>query len=125
MCNYYDAEKSPGANAVGSIKDDYASQQYIRGSKSHILKAKNDYLLGSNVDYNSLSANMKKEIYGLAAWKVMNYAISRYNSSAAGAKYPCNMHYRTSDVGYTHLYPELVTGAPVTDDSSNPLLQNN
>ena len=125
MCNYYDAEKSPGANAVGSIKDDYAPQQYIRGSKSHILKAKNDYLLGSNVDYNSLSANMKKEIYGLAAWKVMNYAISRYNSSAAGAKYPCNMHYRTSDVGYTHLYPELVTGAPVTDDSSNPLLQNN
>ena len=125
MCNFYDVEKSPGTNAVGSIKDAYGPQQYIRGSKSHILKAKNDYLLGSNADYNSLSANMKKEIYGLAPWKAMNYAISRYNSSTIGSGYPCNMQYRTSSVGYTHLYPVLVHGAPVVESSWNPLLQNN
>ena len=125
MCNYYDTEKSPGTNAVGTVKDDYGPQQYIRGGKSHILKAKNNYLLGSDTDYNSLSANMKKEIYGLAPWRAMNYAIARYNSGSVGSKYPCNMQYSTSEVGYTHLYPVLITGAPALDESCNPLLQNN
>ena len=125
MCNYYDTEKSPGTNAVGTVKDDYGPQQYIRGGKSHILKAKNNYLLGSNTDYNSLSANMKKEIYGLAPWRAMNYAIARYNSGSVGSKYPCNMQYSTSEVGYAHLYPVLITGAPALDESCNPLLQNN
>ena len=125
MCNYYDVEKSPGTNAVGSFVETYAPQQYIRGSKSHILKAKNDYLLGAGVDYNKLSANMKKEIYGLAPWKAMNYAIAKYNSSAIGTKYPCQMQYQTSSVGYTHLYPTLVGGAPAEDSNSNPLVQNN
>ena len=125
MCNYYDVEKSPNTNAVSNITDAYQPQQYIRGSKSHILKAKNDYLIDSSVDYSKLSANMKKEMYGLAPWKAMNYAIWKYNSSTVGQKYPCNMKYQTSELGYTHLYPTLVTGAPTVESSWNPLIQNN
>ena len=125
MCNYYDVEKSPNTNAVSNITDAYRPQQYIRGSKSHILKAKNDYLIDSSVDYSKLSANMKKEMYGLAPWKAMNYAIWKYNSSTVGQKYPCNMKYQTSELGYTHLYPTLVTGAPTVESSWNPLIQNN
>ena len=79
MCNYYDVEKSPQTNAVGDIADAYQPQQYIRGSKSHILKAKNDYLLNSAEEYEKLKDYMKKEIYGLAPWKAMNYAIANYN----------------------------------------------
>ena len=125
MCNYYDVEKSAGTNAVGSVMDSYAPQQYIRGSKSHILKAKNDYLIGPEVDYASLSANMKKEIYGLAPWKAMNYAISKYNASDQGAEYPCLMHYESTTVGYAHLYPVLKAGTPVVEDNWNPLIQKN
>lgn len=125
MCNYYDTEKSPGTHAVGTIADDYLPQQYIRGSKSHILKAKNDYLLGSSAEYSKLSASMKQEIYGLAPWKAMNYAIAKYNTSTLGQNYPCQMQYQTSSVGYTHLYPVLVTGAPAEDAKANPLTQNN
>ena len=125
MCNYYDIEKSPNTNAVSTIADAYPPQQYIRGSKSHILKAKNDYLIGSNVNYDKLSANMKKEMYGLAPWKAMNYAIWKYNNSDAGKDYPCQMHYQTSSVGYTHLYPTLVAGQPTENASWNPLIQNN
>ena len=125
MCNYYDIEKSPKTNAVGSIADSYPYQQYIRGSKSHILKAKNDYLIGDNVDYYKLPDNMKPEMYGLAPWKAMNYAIWKYNSSTIGTKYPCQMHYQSSMVGYTHLYPTLEAGVPAVEDSWNPLIQNN
>ena len=125
MCNYYDIEKSPNTHAVGSITDSYPYQQYIRGSKSHILKAKNDYLIGDNTDYYKLNDNMKAEMYGLAPWKAMNYAIWKYNSSAIGAKYPCQMHYQSSSVGYTHLYPTLETGAPTVESNWNPLIQNN
>ena len=125
MCNYYDVEKSPETNAVGNITDAYLPQQYIRGSKSHILKAKNDYLIGANADYDKLSANMKKEMYGLAPWKAMNYAIAKYNESKTGKDYPCQMKYQTSSVGYTHLYPTLVMGAPTLDSTCNPLVQNN
>ena len=125
MCNYYDVEKSEETNAVGSITDAYQPQQYIRGSKSHILKAKNDYLIDSSVDFSKLSANMKKEMYGLAPWKAMNYAIWKYNQSEIGKKYPCTMKYQASSVGYTHLYPTLITGAPSVESSWNPLIQNN
>ena len=125
MCNYYDVEKSNSTNAVGSITDAYQPQQYIRGSKSHILKAKNDYLIGSSVDYSKLSANMKKEMYGLAPWKAMNYAIWKYNSSTVGKKYPCSMQYQVSTVGYANLYPTLITGAPSVESNWNPLIQNN
>ena len=125
MCNYYDIEKSPKTNAVGNITDSYPYQQYIRGRKSHILKAKNDYLIDNNVDYYTLPDNMKPEMYGLAPWKAMNYAIWKYNSSTIGTKYPCQMHYQSSTVGYTHLYPTLEAGVPAVEDSWNPLIQNN
>ena len=125
MCNYYDTEKSPKTNAVGSTTDAYLPQQYIRGRKSHILKAKNDYLLGSSEDYNKLNANMKQEIYGVAPWRAMNYAIAKYNESKLGKDYPCQMQYKASEVGYSHLYPTLINGAPAMDDSANPLVQNN
>jgi hypothetical protein len=105
---YYDVEKSPGTNAVGTLTDAYGYDQYIRGSMSHILKAKNDYMIGDDVDMSLLSENMKKEMYGLAPWKAMNQGIEKYNSSKAGSKYPCKMRYQTSSVGYTHLYPTLV-----------------
>ena len=125
MCNYYDIEKSPKTNAVGSTTDAYLPQQYIRGSKSHILKAKNDYLLGSSEEYSKLNDNMKREIYGLAPWKAMNYAIAKYNESTIGQTYPCQMQYQASEIGYSHLYPTLINGAPALDNSANPLTQNN
>ena len=49
----------------------------------------------------------------------------KYNSSTVGQKYPCNMQYQSSSVGYAHLYPTLVTGAPSVESSWNPLIQNN
>jgi hypothetical protein len=55
----------------------------------------------------------------------MNYAIAKYNESKIGEDYPCKMKYQTSSVGYTHLYPTLVTGAPTLESASNPLVQNN
>ena len=125
MCNYYDTEKSPLTHAVGSFTDAYPPQQYIRGGKSHILKARNDYLIGLDADYDKLQENMKKEIYGLAPWRAMNYAIAKYNASDAGTKYPCEMKYVASDTGYSHLYPTLTGGAPTLDASANPLMQNN
>ena len=125
MCNYYDVEKSPMTNAVGRTADAYLPQQYIRGRKSHILKAKNDYLLGAKDDYDKLTANMKLEIYGLAPWKAMNYAIAKYNASKTGQSYPCEMQYKASETGYSHLYPALVSGAPTLDEKANPLKQNN
>ena len=127
MCNYYDVEQSPATHAVGSIADAYLPQQYIRGSKSHILKAKNDYMIGSGMKYSELTPYMKQEMYGLAPWRAMNYAIWMYNSSTEGKRYPCSMWYRTSDVGYTHLYPTMYssTTAPDNVSSWNPLAQNN
>ena len=127
MCNYYAVEKSPSTNAVGAITATYVPQQYIRGSKSHILKAKNDYLLGSDLKYSQLGSYMKQEMYGLAPWRAMNYAIWMYNSSDIGKKYPCSMWYHTSDVGYTHLYPTLYNSTEAPDGVSkwNPLEQNN
>ena len=64
-------------------------------------------------------------MYGLAPWRAMNYAIAKYNASTIGSKYPCAMKYQSATVGYTHLYPTLETGAPVLDETCNPLIQNN
>lgn len=108
MYNFYDVELSPGTNAVGTIADAYDYDKYIRGSKSHILKAKNDYMIGDNVDMKKLNENMKKEMYGLAPWKAMNQGIEKYNSSTIGTKYPCKMIFQTSTTGYTNQYPTLV-----------------
>ena len=108
MYNFYDVELSPDTYAVGTVQDAYDYDKYIRGSKSHILKAVHDYMIGDDVDMSLLSENMKKEMYGLAPWKAMNQGIEKYNSSKTGSKYPCKMRYQTSSVGYTHLYPTLV-----------------
>jgi len=112
-CNYYDTELSPQAHAVGSTADAYAQLEYIRGRASHILKAKNDNLLSDEVDFSTLSDYRKKEFYGLAPWKAMNYGIYKYNSSL-GESSPntCNAHYEQNSVGYTHEYPALLTGKP-------------
>lgn len=107
LYNYYDVDLSPGTNAVGTTTDNYDYDDYIRGAKSHILKAKNDYMIGANVDIKKLSANMKKEMYGMAPWKAMNQGIEVYNGSIVGKEYPCNLRYYQSTVGYTHRYPIL------------------
>ena len=109
MYCYYDIEKSPGTHAVGTLTDAYDYDEYVRGSRSHVLKAKNDYLIGDDVDMSLLSDDMKNEMYGLAPWKAMNLGIAKYNATAVGAKYPCQMQYQSSTVGYTHLYPTLVS----------------
>lgn len=106
--NYYDVDLSSGICAIGTTKDNYDYDMYIRGAKSHILKAKNDYLIGSNVDKTKLDDYMLSEMYGLAPWKAMNNGIADYNSSTIGEKYPCKMLYQTSTVGYTNQYPTLV-----------------
>ena len=105
MYNYYDVEQSPGTNAVGSTTDDYDYEKYIRGSKSHILKAVYDYKV-SDETYDKMNDNMKREVYGIAPWTAMNLGIDKYNDTAVGEKYPCAMKYSTS-AGYSNRYPTL------------------
>lgn len=133
MCNYYDTELSPNSHAVGSIPDDYSLWEYIRGRRSHILKAKNDLFIDEEVmpyDYFYADVNRVCELYGLAPWKAMNYAIYDYNSSHPTQR--CDMHYIANPDGYSHRYPQLVPGAPGSNDGTglnysriNPLTQPN
>lgn len=109
MCNYYDIEKSPGTNAT-AVAEVYKAQEYIRGVKSHVLKATKDYLLSSDLPYSKLSDLQKQEIYGLAPWKAMNYGIYKYNQSTVGLAHPCTLHYENNTVGYANRYPVLVSG---------------
>ena len=130
MCNYYDTQRSTGVNAVGTSSVTYLPQQYIRGAHSHVLKAKVDNLLSSDVNYNSLTSRQKEEMYGLAPWKAMNYAIYKYNTSVIGQSYPCNMQYNAgASLIYDNRYPQLSSGAPnsatYSASSYNVLLQNN
>ncbi len=135
MVNYYDITESPNATAVGGKDYSYEPQQYIRGSESCILKAKNDNLISDEVSWDQLTAQMKKGYYGLAPWKAMNYAIYRYNSTTVGSVAPCRVHYVCNTTGYDNRYPELVKGAPNSDldttgykgkySSLNVLKQNN
>lgn len=124
MCNYYDTERSPGTYAAG-VADTYKPQEYIRGAKSHVLKAVTDYLLPNDMPYNKLNDYQKKEIYGLAAWKAMNYGIYRYNSTTLGESHPCTLHYVNNSTGYRHVYPSLVDGKPTASQYANVLEQNN
>ena len=105
MYNYFDIELAPGTTAIGGVKDNYEYNQYIRGSKSHILKAVNDYTM-SEADIAKLKDNLKAEIYGYAPWYAMNLGIDKYNDQKLCSDYPCNMIYSTS-TGYTHRYPTL------------------
>lgn len=132
MCNYYNKQTSPSANAVGSTTDSYNPLEYIRGSKTYILRAKNDMLLGSDVSWSALNDTQKEASYGLAPWKAMNYAIWKYNDQY-GSTHKCTMHYESNTIGYDHRYPVLVSGqcangtpAGIPDYSKiNPITLNN
>ena len=123
MCNYYDVTESPDANAVGTVTDTYAVQEYIRGSRTYILCAVNDNKLPADA-YQNLPDNRKKDIYGLAPWKAMNYGIHQYNNSVAG-KAPCNAHYEAITAGYSHLYPLLKAYKPTAGQYEDVLEQSN
>lgn len=125
MCNYYDTQHSPSAHAVGSAADTYAPQEYIRGSWTHILCAREDNLLDKADYYESLSDNRKKEIYGVAPWKAMNYGIFKYNTEVGKDAHPCNAHYEVSSVGYDYQYPQLKSVQPTSTQYLNVLNQNN
>lgn len=132
MCNYYDKQLSPSANAVGDITDAYHRLEYIRGCKTYVLKAKNDVMLGIDVAWNKLDDVQQKASYGLAPWKAMNYAIYKYNEMY-GSTHKCTMHYESNTIGYDHRYPLLVPGqcedntpAAIPDyEEINPTEQNN
>lgn len=109
MCNYYDTTMSPSAHAVGETADDYSLLEYIRGSSTDILRAKNDYLV-NGVPMSLLLAQANyQQYYGLAPWHAMNYAIYWYNANR-GSKHPCKMLYESNKVGYKHQYPTLISG---------------
>ena len=126
MCNYYDTTMSPSANAVGAIADDYSLLEYIRGSSTDILRAKNDYLVNGVSMSLLLSQANYQQYYGLAPWHAMNYAIYWYNTNR-GSKHPCTMHYESNTVGYQHRYPTLMSGNPTYEEVKdwNPVEQTN
>lgn len=142
MCNYYQHNFDQATNAVSGITDNYRPQEYIRGARQHILRAKNDNLLDDDMPFDKLSAMQREEFYGLAPWKAMNYAIYQYNqmSVAKASEYhsfpeshQCHMMYKVDDVGYAHRYPLLVScplvdgqpGVPSNQGIKNILLLNN
>lgn len=123
MCNFYDIDHSPNAHAVGSVKDAYLRQQYIRGSKTYMLCAWNDNLV---TDREALALLQTQTafagFYGLAPWKAMNYAIYQYNQSDMGKLYPCNAQYEKGGTsGYSHRYPVLKSGTPKIETDWNVL----
>lgn len=103
--NYYDIELSPNATAVGGVDDDYKYDDYIRGSKTHILKAVIDYSVSDEI-YSKMSNKFKAEVYGLAPWKAMNEGIKIYNNTDAVNAYQCIMEYKASG-SYNNRYPIL------------------
>lgn len=129
-CNYYDTELWNGALAyknnynyysekleprkVRNDKDgkEYSSihrLQYLRGVPTHIICAKNDYLVDAQTVWNKMDDNRKIEIYGVAPWKALNYGIARYNSNYSGGEdiQKCKMRYYIDEKGYANKYPEL------------------
>lgn len=138
MCNYYDIELSPGAKAFkdksGTIlpagtdkKGDavpFHRLQYIRGAETHILRAANNYLVDAKTIWKDLSAVEKREYYGVAPWRAMNWAIDFYNSMSSNEN-KCDMHYENSTIGYKHRYPVLKENAPTEDQFMNVLDQFN
>lgn len=128
-CCYYDTELSPGSVAFHTSSGNLSSfhrLQYIRGSKTHILCAKNDFLVDSKTEWKKLAQERKDELYGVAPWRAMNWGIYMYNSTVREDINRCNMHYEpATTVGYAHLYPELMTGVPSSDQYLNVLEQFN
>lgn len=129
MCNYYDKTLSAGAHAVGPTADDYSLREYIRGSTTDILCAKNDLLL-EDVPMSTILSRNYSIYYGLAPWRAMNYAIYWYNKNR-GSKHLCNVHFESNSVGYNHRYPTLESQDPLlkygdtTVTSWNPTEQPN
>lgn len=134
MCNYYQHSFDQATYAVGGATiDRYRPQEYIRGARQHVLRAKNDNLLGDDIPYDKLTETQKEEFYGLAPWKAMNYAIYQYNKTVEDLheyhsireEHRCMMKYEVSSIGYAHLYPELVSGTPTDEVGKNILYLNN
>lgn len=125
-CNYYDTELSPGSVAFHSPSGNLSAfhrLQYIRGSKTHILCAKNDFLVDSKTEWKKLAQQRKDELYGVAPWRAMNYGIFVYNSTVREDIDRCKMHYEpATTVGYAHLYPELKTGLLTAADEGSKYL---
>ena len=105
--NYYDISLSTAAVAISNKSDAYDYDDYIRGAKSHVLKAKHDYMINADADKTKLTAGMLSEIYGLAPWYAMNQGIAAYNATKIGQSYPCTMKYEMTGDGYTNRYPTL------------------
>lgn len=128
-CNYYDTELSPGAVAFHTPSGNLSGfhrLQYIRGAKTHILCAKNDFLVDSKTDWKKLTKERKDELYGVAPWRAMNWGIYMYNTTVREDINRCKMHYEpATTVGYAHLYPELKTGVPIASQYLNVLDQFN
>lgn len=133
IANYYDKEISPNAKAVGSTVDDYSLQEYIRGSRTDILRAKNDVLTSDVTLKQLLELSNHANYYGLAPYHAMNYAIYWYNKNRVTPQvnHPCNMHFENSTIGYAHRYPMLVSGDPAATYTEtmvmdwNPVAQPN
>jgi hypothetical protein len=103
--NYYDIELSPNTTAIGGVEDNYKYDDYIRGSKTHILKAVNDYIVSDDI-LSKMSKKFKAEVYGMAPWKAMNLGIAIYNATDAVKGYKCLLEYEVSD-SYNNRYPVL------------------
>ncbi len=132
-CNYYDTELSPGAKAFSFSNEIDLPQarpfhrlQYIRGVPTHIMCAKNDFLVDNKTKWKELSDQRKQEVYGVAPWKAMNWGIYMYNSYVTDMPNRCKMHYENeSSLGYSHRYPELKSDEPTKEQYLNVLEQFN
>ncbi len=119
-CNYFDITLSPSAVAVTGInwldedgkKIVYNRRQYIRGTTTNILCAKNDNLIDVKAEWKSFQETQRAALYGVAPWRAMNYAIKKYNDDANNDLNRCQMHYENNTTGYVHRYPTLVPAVP-------------
>lgn len=98
--------------------------QYIRGAGTHVLSARNDFLIDTKTEWMKLPEIQKIEFYGVAPWRAMNFGIWRYNLTATTVN-QCQMHYESDPTGYVHRYPKLKTGVPQTGQYLDVLMQLN
>lgn len=143
MCNFYQKSPEQKTTAIGTATNKYRPQEYIRGARQHILRAKHDNMIADDTPYDKLNDRQKEEFYGLAPWKAMNYAIFQYNQTTPARvseyhyhqeSHQCHMNYTVDNVGYAHLYPQLVAcpedadgkiGLPTNQGVNNILYLNN
>lgn len=143
MCNFYQKSPDQITTAIGSAANTYRPQEYIRGARQHILRAKHDNMIADDTPYEKLTDMQKEEFYGLAPWKAMTYAIFQYNQTTPAMvseyqynkeSHQCHMHYTVDNIGYAHLYPQLLPcpndgdgnpGLPTNEGVKNILYLNN